>query len=237
MSRTLSEIALESETRLLLKQLKIRQEYLPRKIKSHNQAVARAEEWYKKHDPLPDDLSKDESPKSTKPKKKSRKKTTAKKLKKKAEPTVIFSEYDPLENTAKEFIHPEPSVAEILEDTASNWPLECLDAARRLRMQGHPCGRLESAVCNCEEWPKQPAEVELRIVEGLIEYLEATPDERTVIAEEWSKFRSPTQWARVLGLSSSRVFTTRCNEGKIKHEKLDSKNYRLAMSELPSEDG
>ena len=161
MSRTLSGIALANETRDLLERLKVRQEYLPRKIDSQNKAGARAEEWFKTHD-LPDDLPPDESPESTKSKKKAKKTTATKKSTKRVTKKP----------KKKKNVHPEPTVDELLEDTGADWPQEARHIVRILKMQDHPCGHLESQICNCEEWSKQPAEVELRIVEGLVDYLE-----------------------------------------------------------------
>jgi len=49
----------------------------------------------------------------------------------------------------------------------------------------------------------------------------------------WSGWDMPSQWARVLGLSS-RVFTANCRSGDIVHEKRNSRSYRIDRRQLPS---
>jgi hypothetical protein len=193
MSRTLAEIALENESRPLLGRLKVRQKYLPRKVESQNKAGARAEEWFES---LPKDLPEDESLKSTKSKKKPKKKTATKKSAKRVTKKP----------KKKEYVHPEQSVEEILEDTGADWVQVAMGVARELRIQGHACGHLESQA-SAYDWSTQPAEVELRIVEGLIDYLETSsgvvrhsPDFRSVWwhGEEFTFSQSQAEAVKIL---------------------------------------
>ena len=49
----------------------------------------------------------------------------------------------------------------------------------------------------------------------------------------WSRWDSPAEWAKALGMTEARAFIRRCKAGKIIHEKMDDKTYRIDLRQLP----
>jgi hypothetical protein len=50
---------------------------------------------------------------------------------------------------------------------------------------------------------------------------------------EWTRPDSPKCWAKLFGCSPS-TFTRRCREAKIRHKKLSTKSYQVAIDDLPT---
>ncbi len=49
----------------------------------------------------------------------------------------------------------------------------------------------------------------------------------------WTPADGPMQWAKLFAVSSA-TFKKRCGEGKIRHKKLSSKSYQVAIDDLPA---